>query len=111
LTDFLKKTSPKITPRRQQPFAQETQPLAEAKHESNAVLQLLPLFVLHCFGPFCFGGVAFILLCLHYSQGRELCFLEFFGVFFQNISQNGRPGGREPPRSTSFDKTNQTKSV
>ena len=25
--------------------------------------------------------------------------------FFQKISQNGRPGRREPPQSTSFEKT------
>ena len=34
----------------------------------------------------------------------------FWGVF-QKIGQNGRPGGREPSRSTSFDETSRLESV
>ena len=36
----------------------------------------------------------------------------FWGdVFVQKIGQNGRPGGREPPRSISFDETSRMVSV
>jgi len=38
-----------------------------------------------------------------------LCFI--FWVFFQKIGQNGRPGERKPPRSTSFDETSRMVSV
>ncbi len=34
-----------------------------------------------------------------------------FGVIFQKIGQNGRPGRREPPQSISFDETNRIKAV
>ena len=38
-------------------------------------------------------------------------FFCFFGMVFQKICQNGRPGGREPPRSTSFEQTSRMVSV
>ena len=45
----------------------------------------------------------------HLQKG--VVFLLYFGVVFQKIGQNGRPGGREPPRSISFDETSPIKSV
>ena len=39
------------------------------------------------------------------AMARELLVI-CSNVIFQKIGQNGRPRGREPPRSTSFDETN-----
>ena len=55
------------------------------------------------------------LLAEHHCSSLRLKLCEFTRggqrCFFQKIGQNGRPGGREPPRSTSFHETSRMVSV
>ena len=44
------------------------------------------------------------------KEGGSVVFFFIFWVFFQKIGQNGRPRGREPPRSTSFHETSRMES-
>ena len=46
-------------------------------------------------------------LTIAYPWGRRVYSLVFWGVFFQKIGQNGRPGRWEASQSTSFDETSQ----
>ena len=69
------------------------------------------------------GFAAHLIACRFFEFWRggarsRIVFLEVFArwpLFLSDdtnkISQNGRPGGREPPRSTSFDETSRIKSV
>ena len=65
------------------------------------------MWPLHCVMAFCHD-------VLSYKETKDQVLVGGFllvGVIFQKIWQNGRPGGREAPQSTSFHETSRTKSV
>ena len=56
-------------------------------------------------------GLAFGFSALSLFKRDALCFFCFFGLIFEKIGQNGRPGRQEAPRRISFDETSRMVSV
>ena len=76
------------------------------------MLVITPAFPCFNSANSCSSFLLTFLLSLAFSFLKALRRVFFyFGVIFHKIGQNGRPGGREAPRSISFDETSRIKSV